>query len=90
MRSIAILVAICALAEPAAAETWKEYGYPDFAFSVTFPADPKTDSTNYQPVDGRSVPAQCGRSRKTSHSSKSPSPILRIPASTRTQSSTTQ
>jgi hypothetical protein len=57
MRSIALLVAISALAGPATAETWKEYSYSDYAFSVTFPADPKMDSTNYQPVDGRSVPA---------------------------------
>ena len=58
MRRIALLIATCAAATPAAAETWKEYSYPDYAFSISFPADPNAETTTYQPVDGRSVPSR--------------------------------
>jgi hypothetical protein len=43
--------------EPAAAQSWKEYAYPDYAFAVSFPAEPKTETTAYQAPDGRAVPA---------------------------------
>jgi hypothetical protein len=46
-----------AAGEPAAAQSWKEYAYPDYAFAVSFPAEPKTETTAYQAADGRAVPA---------------------------------
>ena len=42
---------------PAAAQSWQEYSYPDYAFSVTFPANPQVETTTYQVADNRSVPA---------------------------------
>jgi hypothetical protein len=47
-----------ALSGSAAAQSWKEYSYPDFAFTVSFPAEPKIETTTYQTVDGRTVPAR--------------------------------
>ena len=56
MRSIALATFVaCA---PAAAQGWKEYSYPNYAFSVAFPANPQVDTTTYQISDNRSVPAR--------------------------------
>src|SRR5207245_99829 len=41
-----------------AAQSWKEYSDPDFAFTVSFPGEPKVESTTYQVADGRAVPAR--------------------------------
>jgi hypothetical protein len=57
MRSIAFVLATFAASAPAAAEGWEEYNYPEYAFSVTFPANPKVETTTYQVADNRSVPA---------------------------------
>ncbi len=62
MRLIALIFA-CALAVPtlggpAAAQSWMEYTYPDYAFAVAFPADPRIETTTYQAVDGRPVAAR--------------------------------
>ena len=57
MRPIAIFLALF-LAGPAAAADWKEYTYPDFAFTVHFPNDPKIEVTTYQAADGRSLEAR--------------------------------
>jgi len=57
MRPIAIILALF-LAGPAAAADWKEYTYPDFAFTVHFPNDPKIEITTYQAADGRSLEAR--------------------------------
>ena len=46
------------LAGPAAAADWKEYTYPDFSFTVHFPADPKIEITAYEASDGRSFEAR--------------------------------
>ena len=43
---------------PAAAQSWQEYSYPDYAFSVAFPATPQIQTTTYQVSDGRAVPAR--------------------------------
>ena len=45
MRLIALILAAFAISGPAAAQNWQEYSYPDYAFTVTFPADPKIEST---------------------------------------------
>jgi len=63
MRPIAFTLALLAAgalaaSEPAAAQSWKEYSYPDYAFRVSFPAEPKVETTTYQAPDGRAVPAQ--------------------------------
>jgi hypothetical protein len=43
---------------PAAAQSWEEYSYPEYAFSVDFPANPQVEETTYQVADNRLVPAQ--------------------------------
>jgi hypothetical protein len=58
MRSIAFVLATFVATAPAAAQGWKEYSYPDYAFSVAFPANPQVDTTTYQIADNRSVPAR--------------------------------
>jgi hypothetical protein len=58
MRSIPIALAAFVISGPAAAQSWQEYSYPDYAFSVTFPANPHVETTTYQVADNRSVPAQ--------------------------------
>jgi hypothetical protein len=57
MRMIAFVLAAFVASGPAAAQSWKEYSYPDYAFSVAFPADPRIETTTYQIADGRSVTA---------------------------------
>ena len=49
---------------PAAAQSWQEYSYPEYAFSVTFPASPKIETTTYEVADGRSVPARVYSARQ--------------------------
>lgn len=58
MRLIAFVLAVVVASSPAAAQSWKEYAYPDYAFSVSFPADPKIETSLYQTADGRSVEAR--------------------------------
>ncbi|HEY2231743.1 MAG TPA: hypothetical protein VGI22_29185 [Xanthobacteraceae bacterium] len=63
MRLIAFTLAAfaaggLATSAPAAAQSWKEYAYPDYAFAVSFPAEPKIEITTYQAADGRAVPAR--------------------------------
>ena len=58
MRSIAFVLATFVVSAPAAAQGWKEYSYPDYAFSVAFPANPQVKTTTYQVADNRSVPAR--------------------------------
>ena len=43
MRIIAFAVGVFVVSGPAAAQSWHEYSYPEYAFSVDFPADPKID-----------------------------------------------
>ena len=57
MRLIAFILALL-LAGPTAAADWKEYGYPDYSFTVHFPAEPTIEITTYQAPDGRSLEAR--------------------------------
>jgi hypothetical protein len=63
MRLIAITLALLtagtlAASHPASAQSWKEYSYPEQVFRVSFPVDPKIETTTYQAPGGISVPAQ--------------------------------
>jgi hypothetical protein len=58
MRPIAFVLATFVASAPATAQGWEEYSYPDYAFSVAFPANPQVDTTTYQIADNRSVPAR--------------------------------
>src|SRR5205823_6453420 len=58
MRSIAVVLAAFFASAPAAAQEWKEYTYPDYAFAVAFPRAPQLETTSYQIADNRSVPAR--------------------------------
>ncbi len=63
MRLIALTAALLAAgaiasSHPAAAQSWKEYSYPEQVFRVSFPADPKVETTTYQGPGGITVPAQ--------------------------------
>jgi hypothetical protein len=57
MRLIAFALVAFVAGGPAAAQSWREYSYPAYAFTITFPADPKIETTTYQIADGRSVEA---------------------------------
>lgn len=52
MRLLAFVLALLAAGGPAAAQSWKEYSYPEYAFTVSFPAQPKVETTTYQAADG--------------------------------------
>jgi hypothetical protein len=39
-------------ASTAAADTWKEYAYPELGFAVSFPADPVKETLSYKAADG--------------------------------------
>jgi hypothetical protein len=58
MRRIACVLALFAISGPAVAQSWTEYSYPDDAFRVSFPAEPKVETTTYQAADGHAVPAR--------------------------------
>jgi hypothetical protein len=58
MRLIAFVLMAFVISGPATAQVWKDYSYPDYGFSVTFPEDPQIETTTYQVADGRSVPAR--------------------------------
>ena len=57
MRMIILVLAAAAISSPAAAQNWQEYSYPEYAFTVAFPANPQVETTTYQAANGRSVPA---------------------------------
>jgi hypothetical protein len=58
MRLIAFALAAFVAGGPAAAQTWQEYSYPAYSFTVAFPADPKVEATTYRLADGRTVEAR--------------------------------
>jgi hypothetical protein len=64
MRIIAFGVAALVVSGPAAAQSWEEYSYPEYAFSVVFPANPKIETTTYDVAEGRSVPARVYSARE--------------------------
>jgi len=55
---IVLLLGVLAGCGPAAAQSWKEYSYPEDFFSVVFPAAPKVAATTFEVADGRSVRAR--------------------------------
>ena len=59
MRLIAFAIALAAFLAggPAAAQSWQEYTYPTYSFTVAFPADPQIETTTYQVAGSRSVEA---------------------------------
>jgi hypothetical protein len=57
MRSIPFILVAFVFSAPAVAQSWEEYTYPEYAISVSFPAKPQIETTTYQVVEGRSVPA---------------------------------
>jgi len=58
MRAIALALLTVLAGSPAAAQSWQEYSYPDYAFSIAFPAAPQVESTTHPVAEGRSVPAR--------------------------------
>lgn len=59
MRLIALVAALTILAAgPAAAQSWKEYTYPQYAFAVSFPAEPVVETKSYQTADGSPAEAR--------------------------------
>jgi hypothetical protein len=66
IRLVTLILAACAAvaAGPVAAQSWNEYSYPDYAFTVSFPAEPKIETTTYQAADGRAAPARVYSSAK--------------------------
>jgi hypothetical protein len=57
MRCCVFLLAMI-FAVAARADEWKEYAFPDHAFTVHFPADPKIETMAYRTPDGRSFDAR--------------------------------
>jgi hypothetical protein len=57
MRVIAFAAAAIVASSPVVAQEWKEYAYPDYGFTVVFPAKPRVETKTYQLADGRTVPA---------------------------------
>jgi len=58
MRLVALILVAFVISGPTAAQNWQEYSYPDYAFSVDFPAKPLVENRTYQVADNRSVPAR--------------------------------
>jgi hypothetical protein len=58
MRLIAFVATAFIASTPAAAEEWQEFAYPDHAFTVRFPANPRVETTTWQIAEGRTVPAR--------------------------------
>jgi hypothetical protein len=58
MRLIAFALAAFVVAGPAAAQNWQEYSYPDYSFTVAFPAAPQVEAATYQVAEGRAVEAR--------------------------------
>jgi len=57
MRLFVFALAAFAASGPAAAQNWQEYSYPDYSFTIAFPADPQIKTATYSVADGRSVEA---------------------------------
>jgi len=49
---LGLITAVGFWASSAAADTWKEYAYPDLGFAVSFPADPVKEMLSYKAADG--------------------------------------
>src|SRR5215467_3036683 len=64
MRSILFVLAALVASSPAAAQSWAEYAYSEYAVSLTFPSNPQIEMTSYQVADGSSVPARVYSARQ--------------------------
>jgi hypothetical protein len=64
MRVTAFAAAAFIVSGPAAAQSWEEYSYPEYAFSIVFPASPKIETKSYEVGDGRLVPARVYSARQ--------------------------
>ena len=58
MRMIPLAAAAFVASTSAVAQNWEEYSYPEYAFSVVFPANPQVETMTYQVAENRSVPAR--------------------------------
>jgi len=58
MRSMLFAVAVLVASGPAAAQSWEEHAYSEYAVTLTFPGNPQIEMTSYQIAEGRSVPAR--------------------------------
>jgi hypothetical protein len=74
MRSIAFvpIVSLAAFVAggPAAAQSWQEYSYPNYAFTVAFPADPQIETTTYRLADAARSRRMSIRSARTTACSR--------------------
>jgi hypothetical protein len=66
MRLVAVVAAAFIAGSPAVAEEWQEYAYPDYAFTVRFPASPRVETTTWQAAGGGTVPARVYSVRQNS------------------------
>ena len=64
MRIIAVAVAALVISSPAVAQGWEEFNYPEYAFSVVFPTNPKVETIPYEVADGRMAPARVYSARQ--------------------------
>lgn len=58
MRLFMLVPALFAFATPAAAQGWQQYSYPDYSFSVSFPAEPQIETATYPVTGDRTVSAR--------------------------------
>jgi hypothetical protein len=58
MRLFMLVPVMFAFVDPAAAQRWQEYSYPDYSFQVSFPAEPQVAATTYRITDDRAVEAR--------------------------------
>jgi hypothetical protein len=58
MRLIVLLISAMLLSWPAAAQSWREYTYPQYSFAVSFPSDPTVETKSYQTADGTMAEAR--------------------------------
>jgi hypothetical protein len=58
MRSMLFALAVFVASGPAAAQSWEEYAYSEYAVSLAFPANPQIEMTSYQVAEEHSVPAR--------------------------------
>jgi hypothetical protein len=57
MRLVVCLFAMLIAGTAADAQGWQEYAYPSYSFGVSFPAEPKVETTTYAAPDGRTAEA---------------------------------
>lgn len=58
MRLFVFILAAFLASAPAHAQSWREYAYPQYSFGVSFPAEPKIETTTYKTAEGDMVEAR--------------------------------